>query len=309
MVQNSNSIERFWKELKRRKVVHVITVYAAVSFIILQLVDIVEQPLRLPAWTPALVIVLLCIGFIIAVFVSWVYDITPAGVKKTKPIGAAKHFDQSTRPIPSRWKIATYVSAIIIIALLAFNFINKRNLNADISKLEKSIALLPFRNDTFVDSNKYFINGVVEDIRNHLQTIGDLKPTSRTSAEKYINTTKIIPEIGKELGVNYVVEGSGQRSGNKIQLNLHLFRATKEIPLWSKSYVQQIYEATDIFKLESQIAESIAEEIEAVITPLEKQIIEKTPTSNLAAYENYILGMNYMSNYNKEDFNIALQYF
>src|SRR5512137_2436160 len=143
MAQKTNSFERFWQELKRRKVVHVITAYAAVSFVILQLVDIVEQPLRLPDWTTALVIILLCIGFIIAVFVSWVYDITPSGVRKTKPPSAIKHPDHPDRSTSGGWKIATYVSGVIILALVAFNFVNKMNLNADISKLEKSIAVLP----------------------------------------------------------------------------------------------------------------------------------------------------------------------
>jgi hypothetical protein len=175
MAQKLNSFERFWQELKRRKVIHVITVYAALAFVILQLIDIVERPLRLPDWTTALVIVLLCIGFIIAVFFSWVYDITPAGVKKTKPVSTAKHIDQTTTPTSSGWKIATYVSAIIIIALLAFNFINKRSLNANLSKLEKSIAVLPFINDSPVDSNKYFINGIMEEVLNNLQKIKDFR--------------------------------------------------------------------------------------------------------------------------------------
>jgi TolB-like protein len=309
MAQKSNRFERFWKELKRRKVVQVITAYIAVAFGILQLVDIVIQPLNLPAGTLKYLIIILCIGFLVVAIFSWIYDITSSGVKKTESLDSIE--SEKETPIPKQsnaWKIISYISIAVIIILISLNIINWSN-KEDLSKLEKSIALLPFRNDTPVDSNKYFIIGVVEDIRNHLQTIGDLKPTSRTSAEKYNNTTKTIPEIGKELGVNYVVEGSGQRSGNKIQLNLYLFRATKESPLWSKSYVQQIDDATDIFKLQSQIAESIAAEIEAVITPLEKQIIEKTPTSSLAAYENYILGENYIGRYTEEDLDIALQYF
>jgi hypothetical protein len=107
MAQKTNSFEMFWKELKRRKVVHVITVYAAVAFVIQQLVDIVSQPLHFPDWTTAFIIVLLCIGFVISVFVSWVYDITPSGVKKTKPAGAVKHTDQTTTPTSVGWKIAT----------------------------------------------------------------------------------------------------------------------------------------------------------------------------------------------------------
>src|SRR5512146_1871026 len=110
---------KFWQELKRRRVVHAVTVYAAVSFVILQLVDIVEEPLRLPKWTIALVIVMLCIGLIISVFISWVYDITPSGVKKTKPAGELKQPDHSGNSTAGGWKIATIISVIIILALLS----------------------------------------------------------------------------------------------------------------------------------------------------------------------------------------------
>src|SRR4030042_3090414 len=144
MDQKANSFAKFWKELKRRKVVHVITVYAAIAFVILQVINMVVRPLKLPDWTEAFVIVLLCIGFVISVFVSWVYDITPAGVKKTKPASALKHIDHTTHAVSRGWKAATCISGAIILALVAFNFISRRNLNTDISRLEKSIAVLPF---------------------------------------------------------------------------------------------------------------------------------------------------------------------
>jgi adenylate cyclase len=175
-----NEIEKFWNELKRRKVIHVITVYAAIAFVILQLVNIIERPLRLPDWTTALVIVLLCIGFIIAVFVSWIYNITPAGVKKTKPVSKVKHGDQVTSQASSGWKIATFVSGAIILTLIAFNFINKRKHNVDITKLEKSNAILPFHNDSPDDTNTYFINGIMEKILNNLQMVKELRVISRS---------------------------------------------------------------------------------------------------------------------------------
>ena len=169
---------------------------------------------------------------------------------------------------------------------------------------------MPFINDSPNDSNQYFINGFMEDVLNHLQTIKDLHPISRTSAEKYRKTTKSIPEIAKELSVNYIVEGDMQRYGNRISLSVNLFKALKkELKLWGKTYEQKINDATDIFSLQSQIAESIAAELEAAITPQEKQLIEKTPTSSLSAYEDYILGMNYAGRYTKEDWDIALQLF
>jgi TolB-like protein/Tfp pilus assembly protein PilF len=297
MVQNSNSIERFWKELKRRKVAHVITVYAAVSFVILQLVDIVEQPLRLPSWTTALVIVLLCIGFIIAVFVSWIYDITPAGVKKTKPVSAVKHDEQITSASSSGWKIATYVSGAIILALVAFNFISKRNLNADISKLEKSIAVIPFRNDSPNDTNAYFINGLMEKILNNLQMVKDLRVISRTSVEQYRNATKSIPEIAKEQDVNFIVEGSGQKYGNTFSVSVQLIKAAKEDHLWGKSYEQEIKEVKDILYVQNQIASAIITELKATLTPEEKQLIEKTPTTNLTAYDFYQRAKEEIANY------------
>jgi TolB-like protein len=289
MDQKTNSFAKFWKELKRRKVVHVITVYAAIAFVILQVINMVVRPLRLPDWTEAFVIVLLCIGFVISVFVSWIYDITPAGVKKTKPVSAVKHIDQTITPTSNRWKIATYISGIIIIALLAFNFINRRNLNADILKLEKSIAVLPFINDSPVDSNKYFINGIMEEVLNNLQKIQDFRVLSRTSTDQYQGPNKpTIPEIAKKLGVSFIVEGSGQKIGNTFRLRVQLLRAKgKENHLWAKSYGQDIQETKDIFSIQSQIAQSIASELKAVITPEEKQLIEKVPTANLTALDFY----------------------
>jgi TolB-like protein/cytochrome c-type biogenesis protein CcmH/NrfG len=150
----------------------------------------------------------------------------------------------------------------------------------------------------------------MEDVLNHLQTIRDLHPISRTSAEKYRKTAKSIPEIAKELSVNYIVEGDMQRYGNSIRLSVTLFKALKkELKLWGKTYEKKINDATDIFSLQSQIAQSIATELEAVITPQEKLLIEKSQTSSLSAYENCILGRNYFEKYTKEDNDIALHYF
>jgi TolB-like protein len=264
-------------------------VYAAAAFVILQLVDMVSQPLHFPEWTQGFIIVLLCIGFIISVFVSWIYDITPAGVKKTKPASAVRHIDQTAKPASSGWKIATYISGAIIIVLLTFNFISRRNLNADISKLEKSIAVLPFLNESPVDSNKYFINGIMEEVLTNLQKIKDFRILSRTSTDQYKDQVRpTILEIAKKLDVNYVVEGSGQKYGNMFRLRVQLIKAKgKENHLWAKSYEEEIKETKDIFRVQSQIAQSIAEELRATITPQEKQLIDKTPTANLSAYDFY----------------------
>jgi TolB-like protein/RNase P subunit RPR2 len=299
MAQKTNSFERFWKELKRRKVIHVITVYAAVAFVIMQVVDMVSEPLRLPVSTKALVIVLLCIGFIIAVFVSWVYDITPAGVKKTKPVSAIKHVDQATAPTSSGWKIATYISGAIIVALVAFNFISKWRLNEDITKLEKSIAVLPFINDSPSDSTTYFINGLMEEILNNLQKIGAFsKVHSRTSTEQYRGIAKPpIPKIAKDLDVNFIVEGSGQKYGNFYRIRVQLIEGKTDRHLWVNSYEREIKGTKDIYGIQSEIAQSIASELKATITPEEKHLIEKIPTVNLTANDLYLKANDYANDY------------
>ncbi len=131
MARKPNDIKRFWHELKRRNVIQVIAAYAAVSFIILQLVDFIAEPLRLPVSTKALVIVLLCIGFIVAIFLSWVYDVTTAGIKKTKSLSTIRHYDSTVVPASNGWKIATYVSIIIVVALATFDIVTRKNLTRD----------------------------------------------------------------------------------------------------------------------------------------------------------------------------------
>jgi len=307
MAQKTNSFERFWRELKRRKVVHVITVYAAVAFVILQLVDMISQPLHFPEWTQGFIIVLLCIGFVLAVFVSWVFDITPSGVKKTKPVSEIKHFDHTIRTVSSGWKAATYISGFIIVALVAFNFIIRRNLSADISKFDKSIAVLPFINESPVDSNKHFINGIMEEVLTNLQQIKDFRVLSRTSTDQYKSPDRpTIPEIAMKLGVSYIVEGSGQKYGNKFRLRVQLIKAKgKENHLWAQSFEQELKGTTDLFNIQSQIAHAIATELKAVITPEEKQVYSNIPTTSLSAYDFYLRGREEQIKFSIDNTNLA----
>ena len=208
-------------------------------------------------------------------------------------------------------KLTTGIIAgsVLALALIILGFLFIPKLFNSSEELEKSIAILPFVNDSPIDSNKYFINGIMENILNDLQTIKDLRVISRTSAEKYRNTTKSIPEIAKELGVNYILEGSGQKSGNVIHLSVQLLRSRKEGHLWGKSYEKELNDARVIFRIQSEIAELIAAQLEAVITPHEKQLIQETPTANLEAYDAYLQGILYGRKYTPLDNEVALKYF
>ncbi len=179
----------------------------------------------------------------------------------------------------------------------------------DISNVEKSIAILPFKNDSPDEENTYFINGIMEELLTNLQKIREFRVLSRTSVEQYRHQSKSIPEIAKELGVSYIVEGSAQKYANMFRMRVQLIMAAKENHLWAKSYQQEILDVTDIFSIQNQIAEAIAEELNAAITPREKELIEKVPTTDMEAYETYVLGRNYLSNFTPHDLENALKYF
>ena len=174
---------------------------------------------------------------------------------------------------------------------------------------KKSIAVLPFINDSPDQENTYFINGVMEEILNNLQKIKDLRVISRTSVEQYREKKKPIKEIAQELGVNYIVEGSGQKYGSSFRLRTQLIMAEHESHLWGESFQQKITEVEDIFNIQTKIAETIAHELKAIITPEEKQLIEKTPTSNNEAYEAYLKGRFYCQNINQNNLDIAQKHF
>jgi len=151
--------------------------------------------------------------------------------------------------------------------------------------LEKSLAVLPFKNDSSDSTNRYLINGLMEATLNHLQQIKDLRVVSRTSAEKYRHTTKSIPELADELHISYVVEGSGQKIGNRILLNIQLIDARKDNHLWARRYEREV---TDIFQLQQEIAKDIASEVRAIVTAEEQKRIERIPTTDLIAYDLFL---------------------
>ena len=280
--------QNFWEELKRRKVVRVITVYAAAAFVIIELTNNITEPLSLPEWVPTLVIVMLAIGLLISIIMSWLYDITPeGGMVKTSP--ASKIKDEDIPRSSKSWKIASYISFVVIVGLIILNII-PRSGKKEI--LDKSIAVLPFRNDSPEQTEMYFIDGTMESILDNLCKIKNLRVVSRTSVEQYRNNPKPIPTVGQEMNVSYVVEGSGLRHGDNIRLTIQLIDAVHDQHIWSNTYNRK---AEEIFELQSEIAQLVARELQAAITPEEHLLIGKVPTSNLSAYDLYLLGNQYIN--------------
>ncbi len=186
-------------------------------------------------------------------------------------------------------KAEIMVATFLTVALLFWYLSSGREDNTPPVLPEKSIAVLPFKNDSNDSSNLYFVNGLMESILGNLQKIEDIRVISRTSVEKYRYETKSIPEIARELQVGYFVEGSGQKVGDQIMLNIQLIDANSDQHLWAEQYNRKL---DDIFQLQQEVAKNIAGNIEAVITPNEFEQIEKVPTENLEAYDLYLRGMD-----------------
>ena len=192
-------------------------------------------------------------------------------------------------------------------AFAVFKIIKRSKQVNNVTNLEKSIAVLPFINDSPDKENAYFVNGIMDEIINNLQKIKDFRALSRPSVERYRGETKLtLSEIAKKLKVNYIVQGSGQKYGNKIVLRVELIAAENEKHLWGESYKQEIHETSDLINIQSQIAQSIAAELKTTMTPREKQLIEKIPTTNLTALDFYQRGREEYTKYWIDKYNTGV---
>ena len=198
--------------------------------------------------------------------------------------------------------IAVSALVLLVIAFVIF----RKNDTVTESDIKKSIAVLPFRNESSDSTNVYFVNGIMESALNNLQKIEDLRVISRTSVEKYRDTDMSAPEIAEELNVNYLVEGSGQRVGNQVLLNIQLIDASSDSPIWVEQFNQEV---VDIFALQNDVAKKIANAIEAVVTPAELELIEKKPTENLVAYDYYLQALDPYHSKTKEGLEEAIPLF
>lgn len=198
------------------------------------------------------------------------------------------------------------IALVVLIFLSVLAYVFTKPAKKEAVGLEKSIAVLPFKNDSNDSTNVYLINGLMESILTKLQQIEDVRVISRTSVEKYRNNAKTSAEIAEELNVSYFVEGSGQKIGDQIQLTVQLIEAPTDKHLWAKQYSKN---TKDIFTLQKDVAKNIAGEIKAIITPEEEEQINKVPTDNLIAYDYFLKGMDFFHRSSKEGLEQSIIYF
>src|SRR5437870_9482767 len=253
----------FFEEVKRRKVYRVAVAYVIAAGGIIQLASAAFPAWELPSWSLRLVIVLLLIGFPIALILAWAFDVTSQGIKTTPAVVTAGSH--------RRRNVIMLVATGIIISAAAGFFLLPR---AAARKIDKSIAVLPFESLSDEKEKDYFADGVQDDILTNLSKIGDLKVISRTSVMPYRGKTSNVREIGKALGVATILEGSVRRIGNRVRVNVQLIDATTDEHLWASDYDRDL---TDVFAIQTDLAQKIANELQAKLSPTEKAQIERRP--------------------------------
>src|SRR6266446_966685 len=270
----------FFEELKRRKGYRVAIAYIVASWALAQGLAQVLPVFDISNSVIRVVIALLLIGFPLALVLAWVFDVTPQGIKATPSIASAGH---------RRRNVVMLAATGVIISAAAGFFLLPR---AAARKIDKSIAVLPFENLSDDKENAYFADGIQDDVLTNLSKIGDLKVISRTSVMPYRGKTQNLREIGKALGVSTILEGSVRRAGNRVRVNVQLIDATTDEHLWASDYDRDL---TDVFAIQTDLAQKIANELQAKLSPSEKAQIENKPTQNSEAYLAFVQGHDLQS--------------
>ena len=265
----------FFEELQRRKVYRVAAAYIIAAGFIIQIGSAVFPAWELPNWTLRLVVVVLLMGFPIALILAWAYDVTPQGIRATP--GSHR-----------RRNLLMLIASGVVISAGAGFFLLPR---ASARKIDKSIAVLPFQSLSDEKENAYFADGIQDDILTNLSKIGDLKVISRMSVMSYRgDAVRNAREIGKALGVATLLEGSVRRIGNRVRVNVQLIDANNDEHIWAEDYDRDL---TDVFAIQTDLAQKIAAALQAKLSPTEKARLDNRPTQNPDAYLLFVQAHDY----------------
>jgi TolB-like protein len=292
----------FFSELKRRNVYKVAIAYAVVAWLLLQAASILFPTFEAPPWTMKVFVAVIALGFPIALVFAWAFELTPEGIKRTESA------DKLPKK-PARGRAWIYVVVIpgAISASLFFLGRYTSSKQSEGSELPaKSIAVLPFENLSHDPENAYFADGIQEEILTRLAKIADLKVISRTSTQHYKSAPENLPEIAKQLGVANILEGSVQKAGDAVRVNVKLIQAASDSHLWADIYDRKL---TDIFAVESEIAKAVADTLQAKLTGSELHAIAARPTENTEAHQLYLKGRFFWNKRTGNDLKKSVDYF
>ena len=297
-----SKLSKFWKELKRRRVVHVITVYASAAFVIIELINNLAEPLNLPPSLLTIVVIVLAVGFPLAVILSWLYDVTSKGVEKTKPIEELKEGEKTV--VPNAWKIATYVSFVVIFGLAVLNIVGGSNqLRAgDI----QSLVILPFENYTGDEQLDNMVSSMHSILIGDMGRVSGLRVIGKTSSKMYKDATLSATEIARELNVEGVVEATVTCMGDSVCMQFRLINASgKEALLWVGDYTE---DKGEILNLYNRITKQIAAEVRIELTPEEHQFLSRSQSINKEAFDAYLKSYAHWDDLSEEGTKKGIEY-
>jgi TolB-like protein len=294
----------FLAELKRRNVYKVAIAYIVAGWALSQGIAQVFPVFDVANWMIRLIVLLVILGLPIALVLAWMFEITPQGIKRT---AIADAMPATAGQKKYTWIYVVVVSGFLSIGLfLLGRYTARNNSSASSSELPtKSIAVLPFDNLSRDPDNAYFAEGVQDEILTRLAKVADLKVISRTSTQHFKSAPENLPQIAKQLGVAHIVEGSVQKAGDQVRVNVQLINALTDAHL-SDTYDRKLI---DIFSVESEIAKTIADTLQAKLSGSEKTAISKKPTANPEAYELYLKGRFFWNKRTGEDLKTGAEYF
>jgi TolB-like protein/Tfp pilus assembly protein PilF len=274
----------FLVELKRRNVYRAAVAYGVVAWFLTQLTTQVFPFFEIPNSAVRFVVIALVVGFPIAMLLSWLYELTPEGIVRTEDLDPvhARSVQRATG------RILDFMIIGVLLLVIAMLIVGRRPFYKPTGEsiVRKSIAVLPFENLSANQENAFFTDGVQDEILTNLAKVAGLNVISRTSVMRYKTVgERNLPDIAKALGVSHVVEGSVQRSGGRVRVNVQLIDAKSDMQLWGQSYDREL---ADVFAIQSELAEQIVSQLKATLSPEEKAAIEQKPTADIAAYDMYI---------------------
>src|SRR5437868_13186286 len=284
-------INNFFAELKRRRVYSVAVAYVVVAWLLIQVATQVFPFFNIPTWIVRLVVLLTIVGFPIAVVCAWAFDMTPEGIKLEGDVDR-----KVTRKTGRKLTALVIIIAAVAAGVTVFRFLHSQQVieaakqpPLAVAIESKSIAVLPFENRSEDKANAYFAHGIQDEILMRLAKIADLKVISRTSTQHYKSAPENLREIGQELGVVHLLEGSVQRAANRVRVYVQLIDARTDAHLWAQTYDRDL---ADVFAIQSEIAKRIADQLQAKLSPSEKNAIERSPTSDITAFDLYTRAKN-----------------
>ena len=318
MSRSPSHLPRLFAELKRRKVFRVMAVYGATAFVVLQVADLAFPLLGLPDWTVRLVLVLSMLGLPIAMVLAWAFDQTPNGLVRTEEASESEIEEIVSAPARQRWPAGLLAVVGIVLLFGGGWWIGRQGSPggesnpAPVEGAERirSIAVLPFttRAAGADEEAEIFSDGMHDDLLTQLSKIGSLKVISRTSVMSYRDDPKPMPEIGAELGVETVLEGSVDRVGGRVRINMQLIDAETDEHLWGETYDKELTTA-NLFAIRSDLVKQVAAALEATLSPEVEARIEAQPTEDLEAYNLYTRGRYFWNKRTRDGIETAIEYF